>query len=70
MCESVTWSLPVLESHSPLSLSHSGLLAADGTPVLELKLLCNSCGFFRSHRASFIRKWLDANPQAQEPERV
>jgi hypothetical protein len=62
MCKSVSWALPIEVEGSPLSLSDSGMRTLDDLPVLELKIICNVCGFMRSHRASFIREWLDKNP--------
>jgi hypothetical protein len=66
MCKSVSWALPSEIEGSPLSLSDSGMRTLDDSPVLELKIICNVCGFLRAHRASFIREWLDKNPAGDE----
>jgi len=66
MCKSVSWALPAEIEDSPLSLTDSGMRTLDDSPVLELKMICNVCGFLRAHRASFIREWLDKNPGSDE----
>lgn len=66
MCSSVSWQIPVAAKGKPVSLIVSGM-HLDGKPQLELKAACNVCGFYRSHSATIIARWLKENPENGDP---
>lgn len=61
VCSAVSWEIPLSAEGKPVTLLDSGFYLGD-VPQLELKLSCNKCGFYRSHSAAVIRKWLADNP--------
>jgi len=67
MCSAVAWTIPVNQMNGPVSLVPSGNNDDSGSPVMELKLSCDVCGYFRSHNATIIRKWISENPADDEP---
>lgn len=61
-CSAVTWEIPVAKGHSSRVLLSDSGFALDGKEVLELKISCNTCGYYRSHKAAVIKAWLEKNP--------
>lgn len=66
MCSASSWEIPVLKGKDDqVVLSESGH-SIDQVPVLEVKICCNNCGFYRSHKVSVVKLWIANNPEKTE----
>lgn len=61
-CSSVSWEIPVAKDQSSRVLLNDSGFALGGKEILELKLSCNVCGFYRSHKAAIVKAWIEKNP--------
>lgn len=60
-CSTVSWEIPVVKGRdSDVVLNHSGF-TQDGRSILELKISCNTCGFYRAHKVDVIKGWIANN---------
>lgn len=63
MCSETSWEIPVIKGQDDqVVLSEAGL-SMDQTSVLEVKICCNNCGFYRSHKGSIVKRWIANNPE-------
>lgn len=61
-CSAASWEIPVAKGQSSrVILNDSGFLL-NGKEILELKISCNTCGYYRSHKAAIIKEWIEKNP--------
>lgn len=64
-CSQVSWEIPVVRGRDTRVVLKSSGMSIEARDVLELKVSCNVCGYFRSHKVDVIKAWLEKNPAAE-----
>lgn len=65
-CSQVSWEIPVVRGRDSRVVLNASGMSIGARDILQLKVSCNVCGYFRSHKVDVIKAWLENNPVADQ----